>query len=200
MDIIDQVIFWISTKPQYAGYIIFFVSLAESLAVIGIIIPGVIILFGVGALIGSGVLNFWEIYVWALSGAIIGDAVSYHLGRFFDPSISKLKWFRQHPEYLKNGYDFFEKWGDLSIVIGRFFGPVRAIIPFVAGLMKMSVNRFYLANVISAFAWALAYLIPGILFGKSSGINNLGTWLIILLALFIVVGLLLFIKRYLSST
>ena len=127
------------------------------------------------------------------------DSISYQLGCYFDPSISKLSWFKNNPEYLKKGYDFFYRWGDFSVALGRFFGPIRAVIPFIAGLMKMPMSRFYTANILSAFAWALAYLSPGMILGHNSGIDNLGTWMIIALSLLIVVSLLVIINRFFKS-
>ncbi|MGB5835052.1 MAG: LssY C-terminal domain-containing protein, partial [Thiohalocapsa sp.] len=59
------------------------------------------------------------------------------------------------------------RYGAKSVVLGRFFGPVRAIVPWVAGAMQMAPRRFVAANVVSALAWAPAYLAPGIVFGAS---------------------------------
>ena len=59
-------------------------ALAESLAIIGVLIPGVIILFGAGTLIGAGVIDFWSSCLWAIIGAIIGDGLSYWLGHHFE--------------------------------------------------------------------------------------------------------------------
>jgi membrane protein DedA with SNARE-associated domain len=52
--------------------------------------------------------------------------------------------------------------------MGRFFGPIRAIVPLVAGLLHMPPHRFYIANVLSALIWAPAYLLPGMLLGEAA--------------------------------
>jgi undecaprenyl-diphosphatase len=52
-------------------------------------------------------------------------------------------------------------------MLGRFFGPIRAIIPFIAGMLDMSPKQFLAVNIASALLWAPAYLIPGMLFGNS---------------------------------
>ena len=64
------------------------------------------------------------------------------------------------------GIDFFDKYGAISVALGRFFGPIRAVVPLVAGLMHMPPRRFYLANVLSAMVWAPAYLAPGVVLGE----------------------------------
>jgi undecaprenyl-diphosphatase len=191
----DQLLAWISANPHHAGWVIFLVSLAESLAIIGVLVPGVVILFGAGALIGSGVLDFWSMCAWAIAGAIIGDALSYHLGRHFDYLAERFKWFRLHPDHLEKGHEFFRQWGDVSIALGRFFGPIRAVVPLIAGLMDMPAGRFYAANVLSAMAWAPAYLAPGIVLGQTAGTDDLGSLMIIAAAAFAVIALLLALHR-----
>jgi len=141
-------------------------ALLESLAIVGVLIPGVIILFGAGTLIGAGVIDFWSSCLWAVAGAIIGDGLSYWLGHHFDYLTARFKWFQLHPDHLKKGIEFFQRYGDLSVSLGRFFGPIRAVVPLVAGLLHMPPRRFYLANILSALIWAPAYLLPGMLVGK----------------------------------
>ena len=191
----DQLLAWIGAHPQHAGWVIFLVALAESLAIVGVLVPGVVILLGAGALIGSGVLDFWSMCAWATAGAIVGDGISYQLGRHFDYLTEHFRWFRLHPDHLRKGHEFFEKWGDVSVALGRFFGPIRAIVPLVAGLLDMPPGRFYLANVLSALAWAPAYLAPGILLGRTAGTDNLGSWLVGAGGLFAVLILLLALRR-----
>jgi undecaprenyl-diphosphatase len=163
---------WIENNPSYAGWVVFSISLAESLAIVGVLVPGVIILFGAGTLIGAGILDFWTMCAWAIAGAIIGDGLSFWLGHHFEYLTGRWRWFRLHPDHLQRGVDFFRKYGDLSIALGRFFGPIRAIVPLVAGLMRMSPKRFYIANVLSALVWAPAYLLPGMLLGNLGSDTN----------------------------
>ena len=47
-----------------------------------------------------------------------------------------------------------------SIVIGRFFGPLRAVVPLVAGVFGMRQIPFQIANVGSAMLWAFVLLAP----------------------------------------
>jgi len=165
-EIFDQLLDWIRQHPEQAGLIVFSVSLIESLAIVGVLVPGVLILLGAGALIGAGVLDFWTMCLWAVLGAIIGDGLSYWLGHHFEYLTGRWRWFRLHPDHLQKGVRFFEKYGDLSVALGRFFGPIRAVVPLVAGLMHMPPKRFYIANVLSALVWAPAYLIPGMVLGE----------------------------------
>lgn len=56
--------------------------------------------------------------------------------------------------------------GVWAIFIGRFSGPLRASVPLVAGMVGMSQWKFQVANVVSAFIWAGALLIPGNVLGR----------------------------------
>ncbi|KES14420.1 SNARE associated Golgi family protein, partial [Gilliamella apis SCGC AB-598-P17] len=49
----------------------------------------------------------------------------------------------------------------IEVFIGRFFGPLRAIVPLIAGTMHMSTSKFNLANIASAPVWAFVLLAPG---------------------------------------
>jgi undecaprenyl-diphosphatase len=164
LDLLDL----IGRHPQQAGLIVFAMAFAESLAIVGVLVPGVVILFGAGTLIGAGILDFWTLCAWAVAGAILGDGLSYWLGHHFEYLTERFPWFRLHPDHMQKGVRFFERYGDLSVAIGRFFGPIRAVVPLVAGLMHMPPMRFYAANVLSALVWAPAYLLPGMLLGGAA--------------------------------
>lgn len=158
---------WIADNPVWAGVVVFAVAFAESVALFGLLVPGVVAMFGFGALIATGTLAFWPVFGWAVAGAVAGDGLSFWLGWRYRQGLRKIWPFSRYPETLHRGIDFFEKYGGKSVAIGRFFGPVRAIIPLVAGMMGMSPWRFLIANLSSAIVWAPAYLLPGIVFGTS---------------------------------
>ena len=158
---------WVSHHPHWAGVVVFLVAMVESLALVGILLPGVAMMFAAGALIGFGALPFWPICAWAVAGAIVGDGVSFWLGQRFKRVIDRVWPFSRHPELLRQGVAFFHRYGSLSILLGRFVGPIRAVIPLVAGMMGMSAGRFVVVNVISATLWAPTYLLPGTVFGAS---------------------------------
>ncbi len=166
-ELFQQLLHWVNANPGWAGAVVFLMAFAESLAIVGMAVPGVAVLFTVGALIGAGALDFWPMVAWAVAGAILGDGISFWLGRRYQQQLTRLWPFSRHPETLERGIAFFHKYGGKSVVIGRFFGPVRAVIPLVAGMMEMPPNRFLFANVLSALGWAPAYLLPGMVFGAS---------------------------------
>ncbi len=143
------------------------VAFAESLAFFGLLVPGAAVMFAAGALIANGALDFWSTCFWAIAGAVVGDGLSYWLGRRYRRHVAALWPFRRHPELLARGEAFCLRHGGKSILLGRFVGPVRPVVPIVAGMLDMRPLTFYLTNVASAIAWAPAYLLPGMAFGAS---------------------------------
>ncbi len=187
-ELLPQLLAWIPAHPLGAGLAIFLVAMSESLAVIGLLVPGVLMMFGIGALVAAGAVEFSDAYAWAVAGAVAGDGLSFWLGRRFRDRIRGLWPFSRHPTGLERGLGFFDRYGGKSVVFGRFVGPVRAIIPLVAGMLGMSPRRFLAANLLSALAWAPAYLLPGMLFGASLELaSEVAFRLVILLLLLAVI-------------
>lgn len=162
-----QLLAWVSSNPGWSYSVIFLVAMAESLAIVGLVVPGVVIMFGIGALIASGAISFWPAMGWAVAGAVTGDGLSFWLGHHYRDRLTALWPFSRYPQSLQRGIEFFDRYGGKSVALGRFFGPIRAVIPLVAGMMGMTPLRFVVANVLSALAWAPLYLLPGIVFGAS---------------------------------
>lgn len=166
---IQPILQWISDHPTWAGFVVFLISLSESLAIVGLFVPGVVMMTAIGAMMGGGILPFWETLLWAILGAIAGDGISYWLGYHYHEHLRDFWPFRQFPGLLKRGENFFKEHGGKSIIFGRFVGPVRPMIPVIAGMMDMTPRRFLVFNILSAIAWAPLYSLPGIIIGASLG-------------------------------
>lgn len=190
---LQQLLTWVGQHPQMAGLIVLLVALTESLAVVGLVVPGAMMMFGAGALIAAGVMDFWSTLLLAVVGAALGDGLSYWLGRHYHQQLRQMWPFRRHPQMLARGEDFFLRHGGKSVIIARFLGPVRPVLPLVAGMLDMPARRFLLVNLLSAFAWAPAYLLPGMAFGASLAIaGEVAGRLALLLALLVLSAWLLF--------
>ncbi|MEJ2686971.1 MAG: VTT domain-containing protein [Gammaproteobacteria bacterium] len=161
---------WIGQHPLLAGLAVFAVAFSESLALVGLLVPGAVLMVAAGALIGTGNLPFWPLFAWAVAGAVAGDGISFWLGYHYRDALREIGPFRSHPEWLQRAEGFIHKHGGKSVLLGRFVGPVRPIVPAVAGMMGMRPALFATVNVLSALAWAPAYLLPGMAFGASLAI------------------------------
>jgi membrane protein DedA with SNARE-associated domain len=159
---------WLQANPNWSLFITFIVSLAESLAIIGSIIPGSVTMTAIGILAGAGIIRLDLTLLAASLGAICGDSLSYALGYFYSEQLAEMWPFSKYPKWLLYGKEFFSRHGGKSVLFGRFVGPLRSLIPVIAGIMHMKQWRFLLSNVISAIAWSLLYVMPGALIGAAS--------------------------------
>jgi len=164
---IQPLLTWINAHPHWSGLVVFIISLSESLAVVGLIVPGWVIMTAIGTLVGKGILPAWSTLSWAAFGAVIGDGISYWLGYYYKELLHDIWPFSRFPKWLERGQAFFHHFGSKSIIFGRFVGPVRPMIPVIAGMMNMPPRSFFVANVISALLWAPIYCFPGIVIGAS---------------------------------
>ncbi|MBM3608473.1 MAG: DedA family protein [Alphaproteobacteria bacterium] len=146
---------------MWAAPIVFVMAFAESLAFVALLVPATVILWGVGAMIGATGIDFWPIWLAAAIGAGLGDWVSYWLGFHYHEQIARMWPLSKYPELMPKAKTFFEKWGAAGVFIGRFFGPLRAAVPLVAGAAQMPRVPFQIANWTSAFVWATVTLAPG---------------------------------------
>jgi membrane protein DedA with SNARE-associated domain len=165
-DIITQFLPTIQHFTMLGYWVLFFISLTESLVFVGILVPGTTIIVITGFLSSKGIFDLGDVIWFVAIGAILGDTLSFYLGtrekKLFRPD---RKFF--HISRLEKAEQFFQKHGGKSVFFGRFIGPMRALIPFIAGMAKMNPRLFVLWNVTSAFAWAVTYLLLGYFFGQA---------------------------------
>jgi membrane protein DedA with SNARE-associated domain len=157
----QQLVEFVRLHEVWAGPIVFVLAFAESLAFISLLVPAWAALVGIGVLIASGDLSFWPIWVAGSLGAAFGDWLSYWIGLKLGPPVAHVWPLSRHPELLPKGEVFVQRWGPVAIFIGRFFGPLRASVPLVAGVFRMPSWEFQIANFTSAFVWAGVLLTVG---------------------------------------
>jgi undecaprenyl-diphosphatase len=160
----------IDSMPYFASMgiliylVVFIVSGLES-SPVGAVFPGVIVTLYFGSIVSQGYMAFWPCVIASIVGASIGDTVSYYVGRY------GRRFFKDDHKFLSTtnlqaGHKFFDKYGAKSIIIARFIGPIRPVVPIVAGTTHMDFKMFTIWNVIGATLWSLAYLTLGVVVGK----------------------------------
>ncbi|MGV6394614.1 bifunctional DedA family/phosphatase PAP2 family protein [Pseudomonas caspiana] len=158
---LDSITGWLAVNPSWLSAAIFLIAFIECLAIAGIIVPGTVALFAVAALAGSGILPLSEVLLLGFLGGILGDAVSYFIGRRFHQNIRRLPGLRSHPEWIGGAETYFQRYGIASLLVGRFIGPLRPMLPMVAGMFDMPFPRFAAVSLLAAAGWSIAYLLPG---------------------------------------
>ena len=159
----------VQTNLGVAPFIVGALAFGESLAVISAVVPATVILVAVGALIATAELPFWPIWLGAAIGATIGDWVSYEFARYYEQGIKRMWPFTRHPQMIERGEAFIQRFGIGAVFIGRFFGPLWAVVPLAAGLFEMPRPLFQAANVSSAMIWAFLLLGAGDAIGEGTG-------------------------------
>ena len=176
----------------YGGWVyalLFLIIFVETGLVVMPFLPGDSLLFVVGALAGAGLLNYPLVMVLLVVAAVAGDQVNYVIGRYFGPKVfgwEQSRWFNRRA--FDQAHGFYEKYGGITLVLGRFMPFVRTFVPFVAGVAEMSRPKFSFYNVAGALLWVVGLITAGYLFGNMAWVQaNLSK---IIWAMIIIPGLL----------
>jgi membrane protein DedA with SNARE-associated domain len=164
--IASTVIEFVRDHEAWAAPIVAALAFCESLAFLSLLVPATVMLVGIGALLGSagwglGTGTFWTICLAGAFGAVLGDWLSYEVGRYYDQQIKRIWPLSQTPHLVARAEAYIQRWGVWGVFFGRFFGPLRALVPIVAGVFDMPRPRFQLANVASGLVWSFGLLAPG---------------------------------------
>jgi membrane protein DedA with SNARE-associated domain len=152
---------FIQSHQSWGPFIVGALAFAESLAVVSLLVPSTVLLLGLGALLGASGLEFWPIWLGAAVGAILGDWLSYIIGYRFKHAVFDVWPLSSHKHLGDRGERFFARWGVWGVFLGRFIGPMRAMVPLLAGIFAMPMLLFQTATIASAFVWAFVVLAPG---------------------------------------
>lgn len=187
-----HLIHYIAAHPDLAVFIIAVTAFGESFAFLSILFPGTAVLIAAGTLVSAHAINPVAAALAGIFGAVLGDAISFCIGQRCGTVLPRLWPFRSHPKGLADGMAFFHRYGAASVFVGRFFGPLRAIVPLTAGMMEMPATPFYVANILSAIIWAPALLFSGAVLGRVAGNGGNLEHRVILFGLILAAGVILF--------
>jgi membrane protein DedA with SNARE-associated domain len=160
---VEPIIAFVQEHRDWAMPIVFALAFGESLAFISLLLPSTVILVAISGLLGASGIDFIPVWFCAGIGGALGYWLSYFFGYHYRDQIQGFWPFKDRPEMLPRGQRFFEKYGILGVFLGHFFGPIRAVIPVVAGMYSMKQVPFQIANFSSSFLWAAGVLAPGTL-------------------------------------
>ncbi|WP_128253945.1 DedA family protein [Falsirhodobacter deserti] len=155
-NIIDNIIAFVEAHRGWAFWIALLFALAETTPIVSILIPSTAILVGVGALVATGGVDFLPIWAGASIGAIIGSSASWWIGRYYGGWVLGRWPMSNNPDLADRGREAFARWGGAALLVGHFFGPLRAVVFLMAGIADMPFARFIGWNLLGAVAWAFA--------------------------------------------
>jgi membrane protein DedA with SNARE-associated domain len=158
--VIDGTLAFVRDNRDWAFWISLVFAMGETTPVISILLPSTAILLGIGALVASGELSLFPIWAGAAIGALIGSNLSYLLGWVVGPKLTQTRVLNRHAGLVEKGEAAFRRWGPLAIIVGHFFGPLRAVVFLMAGMARVKVPVFLAVNFVGCLAWA--YVTPTI--------------------------------------
>ena len=129
-------------------------SFLKSLAFVSLVVPSSVVVAIIVTLMGMSGVQLWPVWVAVTIGAGLGDWVSYAIGWRLKHRVHGIWPFNRHLELMPRGERFFLRWGAMSVVLCRFFSPLRATVPLLCGIFEMPPLIFQLANWLSAALWA----------------------------------------------
>jgi undecaprenyl-diphosphatase len=151
------------------GYVIVFVfSVAESMPLVGLAIPGGVMVVAAGFLAKIGVFHLFPIVVIVSVGAFAGDSIAYFIGRRFGYSfltrMGKYIFFK--PAHFEKAKRLLHAHPRKTIFGGRLHAVTRCVVPFVAGSADIRPTLFLPTAAVSAVVWATASIFLGFVFGQ----------------------------------
>ncbi|OGW80612.1 MAG: hypothetical protein A3C47_06400 [Omnitrophica bacterium RIFCSPHIGHO2_02_FULL_51_18] len=155
----------------------------------GFFLPGDSLLVTAGLVASQGKLDFLTLNAFLMTAAIVGDSTGYAIGFFLGPRIFNREdsvFF--HKAHVERTHRFFEKYGGKTIILARFVPIVRTFAPTVAGVGRMSYQKFLSFNVIGGILWVLSMLSIGYFLGAS--IPNIEKHLHLVIAIVIIISFL----------
>lgn len=152
-----------------------FIIFAECGLLIGFFLPGDSLLFITGLFVAQ---DFIETPIWVVAlvlalAAVLGNAAGYWIGYKVGPKLfnrPNSRFFRQ--EYVDKTHEFFERYGNRALVLGRFVPIVRTFITLVAGVSRMNPRRFFTWSAVGAVIWVVLVTLAGYFLGNIPFIKN----------------------------
>ena len=147
--------------------LLFAVIFAETGLIVTPFLPGDSLLFVAGAVVASvdAGLDIHVMVGLLIAAAILGDNLNYAVGRWIGTRVfeRESRWIRK--EYLLRTQSFYERYGPVTVMIGRFIPIVRTFAPFLAGVAGMHYPRFLAYEVLGSILWIGSLCYAGFLFG-----------------------------------
>ena len=153
---------------KWSYLIVFFISIIESLPLIGFAVPGGVVVIASGFFVKLGVLGLWSTVLIAAIGAFLGDVISFWLGRKYGYNfLAKVgKYFFFKPAHFNRVKKVLQSHPGKTIFGGRFHALTRCVVPFAAGTAEVKMSVFLIFSSLSCLTWSFLSVLIGYIFGQ----------------------------------
>jgi membrane-associated protein len=168
--------------------LLFAIIFVETGFVVMPFLPGDSLLFVAGALCAVGGMDLYVLMALLTTAAILGDALNYSIGRFIGNKVfswENSRWFNRNA--FDQAHAFYEKYGPITIVLGRFMPFIRTFAPFVAGVAHMRYPIFAFYNIVGGILWVCSLTALGYWIGEHPWVK--ANFSLVALAMIIIPGL-----------
>ena len=164
---LEYLIHFVDRLGHWGYLVIFLAAMLESAAFLGLLIPGESLALVAGFFAAQGLLDLDGLIVIVVIGAILGDSIGYEMGRRMGrPALERYgSRVGLNTARIEKSEAFFRQHGGKAILLGRFVGFARALVPFLAGSSQMPYRQFLPYNALGAAIWAPAVLLLGYFLG-----------------------------------
>mgnify|MGYP003117601414 FL=1 len=165
---LDQLIPSLQSMGIWTYWILALFAMLEAIVFTGVIVPGAVAVIAGGILAQRGVIDFFDLGWFIFAGTVVGSEISFRLGGLAAKGLSGRSAF-SGSKYTVRAKDLLSRYGGFAMVIGRFFGPLSAFVPFSASMAGMGHRRFLAWNVASALPYSFGLPALGYFFGSAIG-------------------------------
>ncbi len=159
----SRILAFVQANQSMAPLAIFLMAMGETIVIVSVFIPSTFLLFAIGGVMAAAGVPLMPSLIAGWLGASLGFSIMYLISVSMGDRILTFWPFRTYTETVSRTIAFSRKWGILAVMIGHFAGPLRVLIPIVAGISRMRPVPFMAANVLGALGWILTFFAPGYL-------------------------------------
>ena len=161
---IVQFVVWVISSTGYAG-----IALLMGIESACVPLPSEVIMPFAGSLIDVG--GRFNLYLVATAGAIgcnLGSVVAYWIGAWGGrPLVERYgRYVLMSRRDLDRMTYFFEKYGSITVLLGRLLPVVRTFIALPAGIARMPQLRFHIYTFVGSWPWCFALAYVGMKLGE----------------------------------
>jgi membrane-associated protein len=168
VELIDGLLAALAGLPLWAlAAAVAVVMALEASLLTGVVVPGdLVVLFAAST--ATTPTRFVVLWAAVAAGSVVGETVGYGIGRVFGPRVQASRVGRWlGPQRWARAAEFLQRRGARAVFAGRFLAAVHAVLPVVAGTVRMGYRRFVAAGVVGALTWSALYMTIGALAGAS---------------------------------
>jgi membrane protein DedA with SNARE-associated domain len=168
-----KIIAFVQANQSYAPLVVFLLAMGETIVVVSVFIPSTFLLFAIGGFMAAAGVPLMPSLIAGGMGGALGFSLMYLVSATMEGRLLSYWPFRNYTDTIAKAAAFSRRWGIWGVMIGHFGGPIRVLIPIVAGISRMPPVPFMTANIIGAAGWICTFFAPGHLLVSSEWFRSL---------------------------